>query len=280
MNISKSIGVKKLEQTAREEIFNQAKEWVYEAGELIRSKMNNPYVIETKSNANDLVTEVDQATEQFFAEKIRHAYPTHKIVGEEGYGDKVTSLDGTIWIIDPIDGTMNFVHQKRNFAISIGIYHDGIGEIAFIYNVMEDVLYTALRGKGAFKNDHKLPSLKSDIRIENSIIAMNAFICYEERRINTDKIKSLVFNSRGTRSYGSAALEFAFVAEGIIDAYISLSLAPWDFAAGLILVEEVGGMTTTVSGETVNILERNSILTCNKQIVDELTSNYLELKRQ
>ena len=259
MNISKRIGVNKLELTARDEIFNQAREWVYEAGEFIRSKMFNPYVIETKSNANDLVTEIDQATEQFFAEKIRHFYPSHRIVGEEGYGDRVTSLDGTIWIIDPIDGTMNFVHQKRNFAISVGIYHNGIGEVALIYNVMEDVLYTALRGKGAFKNGQKLPSLSQDVVIENSIIAMNAFICFDDKRINTEKIKSLVLKSRGTRSYGSAALEFAFVAEGIIDAYVSLSLAPWDFAAGILLVEEVGGTTTTVDGKGVNLLETNSI---------------------
>src|SRR5690625_3944855 len=111
----------------RNSIFNQAKEWVEEAGEFIRERIHNPMVVDTKAHANDLVTEMDKNIEKFFVEKIKDKYPDHLLMGEEGYGDEVTSLEGTIWIIDPIDGTTNFVHQKKNFAISVGIYHDGIG---------------------------------------------------------------------------------------------------------------------------------------------------------
>ncbi|GAA0293945.1 myo-inositol-1(or 4)-monophosphatase [Gracilibacillus halotolerans] len=264
--------------TSRDSIFEQAKEWVYEAGENIRSNMYNQLTIETKSNANDLVTELDKKIEKFFAEKIRGLYSNHRIIGEEGYGDDVHSLEGTIWIIDPIDGTMNFVHQKRNFAISVGIYHDGIGQIGIIYDVMDDVLYTAVKGEGAYKNNQKLPQLNKDVVLEKSIIAMNSYIGFNDQRINTDKIKELIAVSRGTRSYGSAALEFAFVAEGIIDAYVSLSLAPWDIAAGMILVEEVGGITTTAQGDKVNLLEKSPILTCNQEIFTTLTKDYIEIK--
>lgn len=117
-----------MESTVRNEIYENAKQWVLEAGELIRQKINDPMIIETKAHADDLVTTVDKETEYFLAENIRKTYPDHLLFSEEGYGDDVTSLDGTVWIVDPIDGTMNFVHQRRNFAISVGIFHQSIGE--------------------------------------------------------------------------------------------------------------------------------------------------------
>src|SRR5690625_2441508 len=101
----------------RENLFNQAKRWILKAGTFIRAKMNDPLIVTTKSNPKDLVTTVDKETEQFFVENIKHTYPDHLVLSEEGYGDTITSDDHTIWIIDPIDGTMNFVHQRKNFAI-------------------------------------------------------------------------------------------------------------------------------------------------------------------
>ncbi|SER97363.1 myo-inositol-1(or 4)-monophosphatase [Gracilibacillus ureilyticus] len=267
-----------MQKAIRQNIFDNAKHWVYEAGERIRDHMQQQFQIDTKSNPNDLVTEVDKATEQFFAEKIRSTYPDHKLIGEEGYGDRVESVDGTIWIIDPIDGTMNFVHQKRNFAISIGIYSDGIGEIALIYNVMDDVLYTALKGEGAYRNQDKLPMLSEEVKLETSIIGMNSILACENKRVNEKRVQQLIKDTRGTRSYGSAALEFAYVAEGIMDAYITMKLAPWDFAAGYILVDEVGGMTTQATGEPVNVLTNNTIVTCNKQIYQSIIKEYIEFK--
>ncbi|WP_058306981.1 inositol monophosphatase family protein [Gracilibacillus massiliensis] len=267
-----------MNKTIRQNIYNDAEKWIYQAGKLIREQIHDNYQIDTKSNANDLVTEVDRSTEQFFAEKIRETYPSHHIVGEEGYGDKVDSLDGTIWIIDPIDGTMNFVHQKRNFAISIGIYHDGIGEIGFIYNVMDDVLYTGIKGEGAFRNGQRLAQLTEQVNLETSIIALNSSLACESKRINEKKVQQLIKDCRGTRSYGSAALEFAYVAEGIVDAYLTMRLAPWDFAAGLILVNEVGGVTVQANGQPVNLLEKNTILTTNKQIQHQLLDTYIDLK--
>ncbi|MGN8645154.1 inositol monophosphatase family protein [Gracilibacillus sp. HCP3S3_G5_1] len=267
-----------MDAATRQKIFEDAKQWIYQAGQLIRNQIDDPYQIDTKSDANDLVTAVDRSTEQFFTKKIREKYPSHSIVGEEGYGDKVESLDGTLWIIDPIDGTMNFVHQKRNFAISIGIFHDGIGEIGLIYNVMEDILYSGKRGEGAYRNQDKLPLLGEEVTLETSIIALNSSLACENKRINEKKVQQLIHDSRGTRSYGSAALEFAFVAEGIIDAYLTMRLAPWDFAAGLILVEEVGGITIQANGQPVNLLEKNTILTCNKAIKEQLIDEYIEFK--
>jgi len=103
-------------------IDEQAKKWIKEAGDRIRASFSKTLNITTKSNPNDLVTNIDQETEKFFIEKIRTEFPGHHILGEEGFGDQIDSLDGITWIIDPIDGTMNFVHQQRNFALSIGIF--------------------------------------------------------------------------------------------------------------------------------------------------------------
>lgn len=260
----------------RNAIYNQAKTWVLQAGSTIREKINDPLEINTKSNPNDLVTTMDQNTENFFATNIRKTYPDHFLIGEEGYGDELQTLDGTVWIIDPIDGTMNFVHQKRNFAISVGIYHDGIGEIGFIYDVMADVLYSAKRGEGAFKNNLALPILKNEKSLLESIVGLNHFWLCENRLVDEQVMQDFVRTIRGTRTYGSAALEFAYVAEGIMDGYLTMSLSPWDVAAGIVIVNEVGGITTTIYGDQVNLLDKNSILTCNPAIKNKIVEDYMQ----
>ncbi|MFB4167637.1 inositol monophosphatase family protein [Virgibacillus sp. JSM 102003] len=259
----------------REAIYNQAKEWVLKAGDTIRDKIHDKLEINTKSNPNDLVTTMDQNTENFFVTNIKKTYPDHFIISEEGYGDQLKTLDGTVWIIDPIDGTMNFVHQKRNFAISVGVYHNGVGEIGLIYDVMADVLYSAKHNDGAFKNDEALPKLANKKSILESIVGLNHFWLCENRLVDEQVMQNFVRTIRGTRTYGSAALEFAYVAEGIMDGYLTMSLSPWDIAAGLVIVNEVGGVTSTIYGEQVNMLEKNSILTCNPAIKSAIVDDYM-----
>lgn len=251
-----------------------ARQWVLEAGHIIKEKMKEPLTIDTKSDPNDLVTSLDQETEKFFAKKIRNHYPEHILFGEEGYGDEITSLVGTVWIIDPIDGTINFVHQKSNFCISVGIYKDGIGEIGIIYNVMTDDLYTAERNKGAFKNGNRLKPLKKVIKMDEVILGMNHFLLCENNLVDYKKSQSLVREIRGVRSYGSAALQLAYVAEGILDGYLALRLSPWDVAAGMLIVNEVGGITTNLEGNPLSLLEQDSLLTCNEKIHNELIKRF------
>ena len=115
---------------------------IKEAGERIRKSFFETMQIETKSGANDLVTNIDKETEAFLVRKIRAYDATFRILGEEGMAqEQITSLDGVVWMVDPIDGTMNFVRQHRNFAISIGIYVDGVGQAGYIYDVVADELY-------------------------------------------------------------------------------------------------------------------------------------------
>ncbi|HLR66016.1 inositol monophosphatase family protein [Virgibacillus alimentarius] len=265
-----------MDKSFRESLFNHAKEWVLEAGAYIRNNINEPLTIDTKSNPNDLVTTMDKETEQYFSTKIKKTYPNHFILSEEGFGDDLSSLDGIVWILDPIDGTMNFVHQKRNFAISLGIYQDGIGEIGFIYDVMSDVLYSAKKGEGAYKNDVKLGPVNENVALEDAILVLNHFWLTKNRLVDEHVMQDLVKRVRGTRTYGSAALEFAYVAEGIIDGYLSMRLAPWDIGAGIILLKEVGGRTTTIDGNSVQLLEKNSIFACSPKLGEKIVEEYIK----
>ncbi|MBU8877665.1 inositol monophosphatase family protein [Bacillus sp. FJAT-29790] len=257
------------------EIDNYAKKWIKEAGQKIKQSFSKTLIIQTKSNANDLVTDIDKKTEQFFIEKIKEIYPDHKILGEEGFGDDVTDLTGVVWIIDPIDGTMNFIHQQRNFAISIGIYEEGVGKIGLIYDVVHDELYHAVKGNGAFFNDLPLPQL-TEVNVSEAIIGMNATWVSENKHIDRTLLAPLVRNARGTRSYGSAAIEMAYIASGRIDAYITLRLAPWDIAGGIILIEELGGIATNLKGEPLNLLEKNSVFVSRPGLHQEVMKEYLK----
>ena len=256
------------------EIDVNAKKWIKEAGERIKKSFTNSLTIETKSNKNDLVTDIDKETEQFFIKKIKEQYPNHRILGEEGFGDIVHDLDGVVWMLDPIDGTMNFIHQQRNFAISIGIYENGVGKIGLIYDVVHEELYHASKGNGAFLNELALPQLQV-ATVSDAMIGINALWVTENNRINPAILSPLVRDARGTRSYGSAALEMAYIASGRMDAYISLRLAPWDIAAGLILMEELGGIATSLKGERLNLLEKNSLFISKPGLHDEIMSKYL-----
>jgi myo-inositol-1(or 4)-monophosphatase len=253
----------------------QAKQWVMEAGDKIRDSFTETLNIQTKSNPNDLVTNIDKEIEQFFINKVRKTFPNHRILGEEGFGDQVNTLDGVVWIIDPIDGTMNFIHQQRNFAISLGVFENGIGKIGIIYDVAHDELYHAVTGQGAFMNDTKLPPL-NQATVKESIIALNATWVMENHRIDHNLLIPLVRDARGTRSYGTAALEMVFVATGRVDAYISMRLSPWDVAAGSVIIEELGGVVTNLRGNKLDFLSKDSLLVAKPGLHQTIINDYLK----
>lgn len=256
------------------EIDTYAKTWIKEAGTKIRASFSETLNVQTKSNPNDLVTNMDKETERFFIEKIKTTFPEHSVLGEEGIEDRPEALSGIVWIIDPIDGTMNFVHQKRNFAISIGIYDQGIGQIGLIYDVVHDELYHAFKGEGAYLNESRLPRLEC-VEVKQAIIGINASWVTKNQRIDSEYLARLVQDARGTRSFGSAALEISYVVSGRIDAYISLRLAPWDIAGGKVLLEEVGGIATTLRGEPLNLNGENSVLVSKPGLHQEVLKKYL-----
>ena len=254
-----------------------AKSLIKEAGHIIRNSFFKTIDVDTKADANDLVTNIDRDIERFFISRIQRDFPEHKVLGEEGFGDDVQSLDGVIWLLDPIDGTMNFVHQKRNFAISLGIYLDGIGMLGYIYDVMNDELYHAEKGEGAYFNDEKLPMLEIT-PLSEAIIGVNASWVAPNRRIENGPIADMVHKCRGTRSYGSAAMELAYVSSGRIDAYLSLRLSPWDIAGGMVIAEEVGAIATNLEGEKPDLLGQDTFIVARPGLHSEILRNHIKLK--
>lgn len=254
-----------------------AKAWVKEAGMRIKESLSSELSIEFKENPSDLVTNMDKQTEKFFITKIKEQFPEHKIMGEEGFGDDIKELTGTVWVIDPIDGTMNFVHMKRHYSISIGIYENGVGMIGIIYDVAQDEIYDAVKGEGAYLNGNKLPKLEP-VSIEEAVLGMNASWALKEsyKKVIPPLIKSL----RGTRSFGSAAIEMANIAANRMDGYLTLRLAPWDFAGGLVIIQEVGGKITTAEGKALNMLTVNTVFVAKPGLHDDILERYLLKKDQ
>lgn len=169
---------------------------------------------------------------------------------------------------------MNFIHQKRNFAISLGIYEDGIGKLGYIYDVVNDDLYHGVLGGGAYYNDERLPDL-SDTVIGESIIAMNATWAVPNRYYDHNGTLQLIQDVRGIRSYGSAALELAFLASGRIDAYLSMRLSPWDIAGGMVIAREVGAIATNFKGDPANLLKQDTFLAANPSIHSQILEKYI-----
>ena len=252
-----------------------AQQIIKEAAQKIRDSFSYDLEVETKSSANDLVTNIDRETELFFIEKIKEAYPTHRILGEEGMGEKVDHLDGIVWIIDPIDGTMNFVKQHRHFMISVGIYEEGIGKLGYIFDVMREDLFYAIADVGAWYNDSPLRKLQP-LSIQEAVIGINASWITPNKKVNHEKLIELVRTVRGTRSYGSAAMEIAFVVTGKLDAYLSMRLAPWDIGGGTIIAKEVGAIATNLNGEYFDFLSTDTFLIANPYIHQLLLDEYIE----
>lgn len=254
-----------------------AKNMLKEAGNRIRTSFSSELSIESKADANDLVTNIDKEIEQYFISQINAVYPSHLILGEEGFGNQLEHLDGIVWMLDPIDGTMNFIHQKRNFAISLGIYKDGEGILGYIYDVVLDELYSAHKGHGAFLNDERIPFLE-ETSIQEAIIGMNASWVVPNQHIENDGLIQLVRDVRGIRSYGSAALELAYVATGRIDAYMSMRLSPWDVAGGMVIASEVGAVATNLKGESLKMLGTDTFFVARGGLHEQILTKYIKLK--
>lgn len=252
------------------------KEWIYEAAKTIKISFNDELIIQQKSNRNDLVTNIDKAIEKQFIEKIHRFFPEERIMGEEGFGDDIQSLDGVVWIIDPIDGTLNFIKQQYDFAIMVAIYENGKGQMGYIYDVMQDKMYSAQIGKGAYCNKTLLPIIK-DKPLKEGLIAISSVLMSKEEGL----ARTVGRASSGVRLIGSAGIETAHVVSGRLIGYLAANLAPWDIAAGKVIAEEVGLIYTTLNGDKIDMLKKNPSLiatpTAHKEIINLLnTQNSLQ----
>lgn len=258
-------------------IYEQAKTWTIEAGKALKASLKESIVVEYKTSAADLVTEKDKEIEQFFVEKISKTFPEHYILGEEGMAQKQEFVPEaeTLWIIDPIDGTTNFVHQKRDFAISVGVFVEGKPVIGIIYDPIQDECYHACQGEGAFLNEERLSPL-ADKNIEEALLSLDPLWLTANDIFDYARCQAIVRHARGARSIGSAALELAYVACGRFDGYFSLRLSPWDYAAGIVILEEVGAKLTTVANEPLSIsTKRSTVFVASPKLHEALLKGFI-----
>ena len=200
--------------------------------------------IHTKDR-NDFVTEVDQKAEQEIIYTLRKAFPDHGILAEES---GLREGDDYQWIIDPLDGTTNFLHGFPQFAVSIALRHKGRLEHGVVYDPLRQELFTASRGAGAMLNDRRLRVTKRN-SLDGALLG-TGFPFKSQQHLETylDMFRALFPNTAGIRRPGSAALDLAYVAAGRLDGFWEIGLNIWDMAAGVLLIQEAGGLSSDFLG--------------------------------
>ena len=240
------------------------------AGAIInRAALDVEAVRVTQKTANDFVTEVDQASEQAIIETLLGAYPDHGILAEESGSTRGNPNANHIWIIDPLDGTTNFIHGFPVYCVSIALQVRGRIEQAVVYDPTRNDLFTATRGRGAFLNERRIRVSKRT-RLSECLIATGfPFRPGDEFDRYLRLMGEVMQRTAGLRRPGAAALDLAYVAAGFSDGFFELGLQPWDMAAGSLLVTEAGGLVGNFTGEA-NFLEQKECLAASPRIYAQL----------
>jgi myo-inositol-1(or 4)-monophosphatase len=235
------------------------------AGNLLkRSQQNLDQVHWSAKGRNDFVSEADRAAELLIVETVRQSYPAHAILAEESghTGDENADVE---WIVDPLDGTTNFIHGIPHFAVSIGVKVRGKIEHAVVYDPMRDELFTASRGMGAEVNNMRVRVGKHQ-EIQDCLLATGfPFRNHALLPIWQQTFDALFESCSDVRRAGSAALDLAYVAAGRLDGFWEFGLSPWDTAAGGLLVKEAGGIIEDIQGKP-DFLTTGNILAANPKV--------------
>jgi myo-inositol-1(or 4)-monophosphatase len=221
------------------------------AGTLIARSMDRMDRIEitSKGAANDFVTNIDRAAEAEIIHIIKKAYPDHGILGEESGAEEGTNINNVVWIIDPIDGTLNFIHGFPQFCVSIGVQIKGIMEHGVVFDPTRNELFTATRGSGAQLDGRRI-RVSECAQISTALIGTGFAYKRTDEPIETclERLRGMLSSCADIRRAGSAALDLCYVAAGRLDGFYENGLSPWDVAAGALLVREAGGFVGDFSG--------------------------------
>jgi len=236
------------------------------AGAIInRAALDVESVRVSQKQVNDFVTEVDQAAEQAIIDILLAAYPGHAIWAEESGRTQGAQDSDYVWIIDPLDGTTNFIHGLPIYCVSIALAVKGRVEQAVVYDPTRNDLFTATRGRGAFMNDRRLRVSKR-VRLQECLISTGfPFRPGDDFKTYLSMMSEVMQRSAGLRRPGAAALDLAYVAAGFTDAFFETGLQPWDVAAGSLLVTEAGGLVGNLTGEA-DFLEQKECLAGSPRI--------------
>jgi len=218
-----------------------------EAGAIQRDRYETGFAVATKSSSIDLVTEVDRACEEHIVTALRRERPGDAVLAEEGSQHGGAAAPWR-WIIDPLDGTVNYAHGYPCFCVSIGIERDGARAVGVVYDPLRDELFEAVRGSGARRNGRPI-AVSSEPALGRALLATGfAYDVHDAERDNLDLLARAVKRAGGVRRDGSAALDLCYVACGRFDGFWELKLHAWDVAAGILIVEEAGGSVTDLAG--------------------------------
>ncbi|HQU07059.1 MAG TPA: inositol monophosphatase family protein [Ferrovaceae bacterium] len=216
----------------------------------------------------DYVTEIDKAAEEAIISVLQEAYPDHSFLGEESGALGQSEYQ---WIIDPIDGTTNFLHGFPMYAVSIALSVRGVITQGVIYDPLKNDLFTATRGAGAFLNERRL-RVSAQTRMEDALIGSGfPYSSMDNQERYLRMLAVVMRESAGIRRPGSAALDLAYVAAGRYDGFWELGLKPWDMAAGVLLIQEAGGLVTDLEGEQ-RYLETGHVVAATPKIFSQLLS--------
>ncbi|KAF8414209.1 hypothetical protein HHK36_002209 [Tetracentron sinense] len=248
------------------------------AGEIIRSGFHQKKHIEHKGQV-DLVTETDKACEDLIFNHLKQHFPEHKFIGEETTAACGTTelTDEPTWIVDPLDGTTNFVHGFPFVCVSIGLTIGKVPTIGVVYNPIMDELFTGIRGKGAFLNGTPI-KVSSQTELVKSLLATEVGTKRDKSTVDgtTNRINSLLFKVRSLRMSGSCALNLCGIACGRLDLFYELGFGgPWDVAGGAVIVQEAGGLVFDPSGKDFDITSQR-VAASNPHIKDSFVGALTE----
>jgi myo-inositol-1(or 4)-monophosphatase len=217
---------------------------------------------------NDFVTQVDRAAERAVIDVIHKAYPDHAVLAEEA-GELTSRHAEYRWVIDPLDGTTNFIHGFPQYCVSVAVQHRGTTTHAVVYDPAKNELFTASRGRGAFLNDRRI-RVSRCVKLADALVG-TGFPFKEFTRIERymAQLRTLMGSSAGVRRAGAAALDLAYVAAGRLDAFWEMGLAPWDMAAGALLIQEAGGLVGDFAGGS-DYLEKGDICAATPKVFPPL----------
>ncbi|WP_129044850.1 inositol monophosphatase family protein [Companilactobacillus metriopterae] len=242
-------------------------------GKNLRETINNQKEVDTKNGRNDLVTNYDKNTEKYIVSQIKEHYPGAQIISEEGFGDAPSNMDGLVFLVDPIDGTMNYVKRKSDFASMIGVYLDGEPYVGAIIDVMNNNIFHGGKGIGVRKNTELLKT-PEDKHLSDGLVNLASWLVLS----NSYNAIEIVKKSNGLRIYGSAGIIFSHILEGKEIVYMS-RLAPWDLAAGRVLIETLGMSVCRVDEAPLNMLKSQVVIVSTSNAKNEVLDTVKSAKK-
>ena len=248
------------------------------AGAVLQGYLGKLNAVIEKGRPGDLVTEADKASEAVILEILRRHFPSHAILAEES-GKLGNTESEFLWAIDPLDGTTNYAHQYPFFAASIGLLIAGVPQIGVIFDPFHDELFRAAIGLGATRNRCRIKVSETAQLSKSLLVTGFAYDRRETTDNNYAEFCHLTHLTQGVRRRGSAALDLAHVACGRLDGYWERGIAPWDIAAGVVLLEEAGGKVTAYDGSPLSI-ESGRILATNGHIHASLSHELQQVKSE